>query len=51
MALEGWRPIREAVIIVLFGLLIGSRSGSTIFERVFRFNNSQREAAPMAMGN
>jgi hypothetical protein len=24
MALEGWRPIHEAVIIVLFGLLIGS---------------------------
>jgi hypothetical protein len=23
MALEGWRPIHEAVIIVLFGLLIG----------------------------
>jgi len=24
MALEGWRPIHEAVIIALFGLLIGS---------------------------
>ena len=24
MTLEGWRPIHEAVIIVLFGLLIGS---------------------------